>query len=69
LAVIAQAATFKEDMLSVLNNFTAALWANFLRVVSEALKEASEATKSTQRLREVEIYLANLLIYPYLCWG
>jgi len=44
-------------MLIVLNNPTAGL-------VSEALKEASEATMSTQRLREVEIYLAVLPIYP-----
>jgi len=53
LAVVAKAATFKEDMLSVLNNPTAA-------IVSKALKEASVATVSTQRLREVKIYLAVL---------
>jgi len=51
-------------MLIVLNNRTAALWTTVLRVVSEALKEASEATMSTQRLRAVEIYLALLPIYP-----
>jgi len=55
LAVIAKAATFKEDMLSVLDNTTAALWATVLRVVSEALKEASEAAMSTHCLREVKI--------------
>jgi len=56
-------------MLSVLSNPTAALWATVLRVVFEALKEASEATMSTKRLREVEIYLAVLPIYPWLCAG
>jgi len=56
-------------MLSVLNNPTAAPWATVLRVVSEALKEASEATMSTQRLHEVEIYLAVLPIYPWLYAG
>jgi len=50
LAVIAKAATFKKGMLSVLDNTTAALWATVLRVVSEALKEASEAAVSTQRI-------------------
>jgi len=54
LAVIAKAATFKKHILSVLGNTTAALWATVLRVVSEALKEASEAAVSTQRLREVK---------------
>jgi len=62
LAVIAKAATFKEDMLSVLDNATAALWATVLRVVPEALKEASAAAVSTQRLREVKIHLAVLPI-------
>jgi len=51
-------------MLIVLNNPTAGLWTTVLRVVSEALKEASKATMFTQRLREVEIYLAVLPIYP-----
>jgi len=67
--VAAKAATFKEDMLSVLNNPTAALWANVLRVVSEALKKASEATVSTQHVREVKIYLAVLPVYPRLYAG
>jgi len=62
LAVIAKAATFKKDMLSVFDNATAALWATVLRVVPEALKEASEAAVSTQRLREVKIHLAVLPI-------
>jgi len=69
LAVIAKAAVFKEDMLIVLNNTTVALWATVLRVVSEALKEASEATMPTQHLREVKIYLAVLPIYPWLYAG
>jgi len=69
LAVVAKAATFKEDMLSVLNNPTAALWATVFRVVSEALKEASEATVSTQRLREVKIYLGVFPLYPRLYTG
>jgi len=67
LAVIAKTATFKKDMLSVLDNTTAALWATVLRV--EALKEASEAAVSTQRLREVKVYLAVLPIYPWLYAG
>jgi len=62
LAVIAKAATFKKDILSVLDNTTAALWATVLRVVPEALKEDSEAAVSTQRLREVKIHLAVLPI-------
>jgi len=57
LAVIAKAATFKKDMLSVLDNTTAALWTTVLRVVS------------TQRLLEVNIYLAVLHIYPWLYAG
>jgi len=56
-------------MLSVLDNTTAALWETVLRVVSEALKEASEAAVSTQRLREVKVYLAVLPIYPWLYAG
>jgi len=60
LADIAKAATFKKDVLSVLDN--AALWATVLRVVPKALKEASEAAVSTQRLREVKIHLAVLPI-------
>jgi len=37
--------------------------------VSEALTEASEATVSTERLREVNIYLAVLPVYPRLYAG
>jgi len=37
--------------------------------VSEALKEASKATVSAQRLREVKIYLAVLPVYPRLYAG
>jgi len=62
-------ATLKKDMLSVLDNATAALWATVLRVVPKALKEASEAAVSTQRLREVKIHLAVLPIWPWLYAG